>query len=378
MRFTFVHTADWQIGKPFAGFPPEKAPLLRQARLDVIGRIAETARSVGAGHILVAGDVYDSPDVPERDLHQSLDKMRREEGLIWHLLPGNHDPQQAGGVWERLARIGLPGNVTLHLQPGPVTIADGVALLPAPLNGRTSSDDPTAWMDQAATPGAQYRIGLAHGSIQGFGSGDGDASVPIAPKRPELAGLDYLALGDWHGATQISSRAWYSGTPEPDRFPDNEPGFALVVTLEGPGAPPVVERRATAHFTWWKRDVTVTGQETMAHFERSIVETISHPERLLVKLALGGTATLSTWADAEERLAALDRRLFHLSVDKTALQVLPEAIELEEFGAGDLRSVAELLSAKAHDGEGDQAAVASLALQKLYLFWQDLRRGERA
>lgn len=345
MRFTFVHTADWQIGKPFAGFPPEKAPLLRQARLDVIGRIAETARSVGAGHILVAGDVYDSPDVPERDLHQSLDKMRREEGLIWHLLPGNHDPQQAGGVWERLARIGLPGNVTLHLQPGSVTIADGVALLPAPLNGRTSSDDPTAWMDQAATPGAQYRIGLAHGSIQGFGSGDGDASVPIAPKRPELAGLDYLALGDWHGATQISSRAWYSGTPEPDRFPDNEPGFVLVVTLEGPGAPPVVERRATAHFTWWKRDVTVTGQETMAHFERSIVETVSHPERLLVKLALRGTATLSAWADAEERLAALDRRLFHLSVDKTALQVLPEAIELEEFGAGDLRSVAELLSA---------------------------------
>ncbi|MGB3718468.1 MAG: DNA repair exonuclease, partial [Hyphomicrobiaceae bacterium] len=335
MRFTFVHTADWQIGKPFAGFPPEKAPLLRQARLDVIGRIAETARSVGAGHILVAGDVYDSPDVPERDLHQSLDKMRREEGLIWHLLPGNHDPQQAGGIWERLARIGLPGNVTLHLQPGSVTIADGVALLPAPLNGRTSSDDPTAWMDQAATPGAQYRIGLAHGSIQGFGSGDGDASVPIAPKRPELAGLDYLALGDWHGATQISSRAWYSGTPEPDRFPDNEPGFVLVVTLEGPGAPPVVERRATAHFTWWKRDVTVTGQETMAHFERSIVETVSHPERLLVKLALRGTATLSAWADAEERLAALDRRLFHLSVDKTALQVLPEAIELEEFGAGD-------------------------------------------
>lgn len=99
---------------------------------------------------------------------------------------------------------------------------------------------------------------------------------------------------------------------------------------------------------------------------------------MLLKLALGGTASLSTWSDAESRLAALEQRLFHLSVDYGALQVLPENVELEEFGAGDLRRVAELLSTTARNETSEKAPAASLALRKLYLLWQDARGGERA
>jgi len=375
--FTFVHTADWQIGKSYSSFPAEKAPLLRQARLDAISRVAEVARRAEAGHILVAGDVYDAPDVSDRDLLQSLDRMGREQDLIWHLLPGNHDPHQTGGVWERILRSGLPRNIRLHLEPRPAMIAEGVAVLPAPLTGRSSPDDPTFWMDGAGTPGARYRIGLAHGSIQGFGAEEGEAAVPIAPNRAELAGLNYLALGDWHGATQVSARVWYSGTPEPDRFPDNEPGYALVVRLPAPGQPPVVERHATAQYTWWKRAINITGPETMLLFEKSIAATVPAPERLLVKLAIGGTASLATWSDAEKRLAALDQRLFHLTVDNTALQVLPETVELEEFGVGDLRRLAEMLSVASREEGSEKAAIASLALRKLYLAWQDTRAGDR-
>ena len=378
MTFTFVHTADWQIGKPFAGFPADKAPLLREARLEVIGRIAGVARTVGARHVLVAGDVYDSRDVSDRDLLQSLERMRRERDIIWHLLPGNHDPAQAGSVWERLMRTGVLDNVRPHLEPKPQNIDEGVALLPAPLKARSMSDDPTAWMDSVPTPNARYRIGLAHGSIQGFGGGeDGEAAVPIAPDRPKRAGLDYLALGDWHGVTPISDRAWYSGTPEPDRFPDNEPGFALVVRLEEQGQPAQVERVATAHFTWWKRALTMTGPEGLSFFEQT-AGAVPHPERLLLRLTVNGTASLSTWADAEARLAALEQRLFHLVVDSSGLEVLPEDVELEQFGAGDLRRVAEVLDTVAREGVRDRAQAASLALRKLYALWRDARQGERA
>lgn len=378
MTFTFVHTADWQIGKIFGGLPADKVPLLREARLEVIGRIAGGARAAGARHVLVAGDVYDSRDVPDRDLLQSLERMRREQDMVWHLLPGNHDPAQAGSVWERLVRIGVPDNVRPHLERRPQLIGEGVVLLPAPLTARSMSDDPTAWMDSAPTPNARYRIGLAHGSIQGFGGGeDGEAAVPIAPDRPKRAGLDYLALGDWHGVTRISDRVWYSGTPEPDRFPDNEPGFALVVRLEEQGRPAQVERCATAHFTWWKRALTITGPESLPIFEQTI-ETVPQPERLLLRLTVDGTASLSAWADAEARLAALEQRLFHLVVDSSELEVLPEDVELEQFGAGDLRRVAEILNTTAREGASDNAQAASLALRKLYALWQDARQRERA
>src|SRR5690606_38053181 len=167
MRFTFVHTADWQIGKPFAGFPADKIPLLREARLDAIGRIASLARSAGAQHVLVAGDAYDSPDLPDRDLRQSIERLRREEDLVWHLLPVNQDSAQAGGAGERLSLLGIPENVRLPLVPRVEMIIDGVALLHAPRTMRSSQADPTAWMDAATTSGAHIRIGLAHGSIQG-------------------------------------------------------------------------------------------------------------------------------------------------------------------------------------------------------------------
>ncbi len=379
MTFTFVHTADWQIGKVFGGFAADKVPLLREARLAAIGRIAAVARGSGARHVLVAGDVYDSRDIPDRDLLQSLDRMRREQDVTWHLLPGNHDPAQAGGIWERLVRAGVPANVRLHLEPRPEMIDPEVALLPAPLTARTTSgDDPTTWMETAETPAARYRLGLAHGSIQGFGGEDGDAAVPIAPSRAEMAGLDYLALGDWHGVTRISDRVWYAGTPEPDRFPDNEPGFVLVVRLEGERGPVKVERHATAHYTWWKRTLAMTGPESLAIFEQSIAAKVAHPERLLMRLALGGTASLSAWSDATARLAAFEQRLFHLTVDSSGLQVLPEDVELEEFGAGDLRRVAELLSRTARDTAHAQAPAASLALRKFYVLWQETRGGDQA
>ena len=50
-----------------------------------------------------------------------------------------------------------------------------VFLLPAPLPHIANVDDLTGYMDKEATPEGAIRIGMAHGSIQGFGS-DGEAS----------------------------------------------------------------------------------------------------------------------------------------------------------------------------------------------------------
>ena len=108
-----------------------------------------------------------------------------------------------------------------------------MVVLPAPLTAKSTSRDPTAWMDAAATPSGSLRIGLAHGSVQGFGSA-GEANVPIDPARAKSAGLAYLALGDWHGTTRISERVWYSGTPEPDGFPRQRAGArARSCSIEG-------------------------------------------------------------------------------------------------------------------------------------------------
>jgi hypothetical protein len=43
MAFTFIHTADWQLGAQFGTLPIDIAARLQAARLDVIDRIAALA-----------------------------------------------------------------------------------------------------------------------------------------------------------------------------------------------------------------------------------------------------------------------------------------------------------------------------------------------
>ena len=172
----------------------------------------------GATAVLIAGDIYEKQQMSQQTLARAIESMRAFKSVQWHLMPGNHDHFRENGLWDRLARLQLPSNVILHTQQGAVQIADDggvpVFLLPAPLRFTSSVDDLSAYMDSEATPEGAIRIGMAHGSIQGFGS-EGDASNYVAPGRAQEAGLSYLAMGDWHRQMRINDRCWYSGTPEP-------------------------------------------------------------------------------------------------------------------------------------------------------------------
>lgn len=91
----FIHTSDWQLGKPFGRVPEQARAALLEARLDAIGTLAAAARREGAGFVLVAGDVFDSPEPGDRIYRQALTRMKAASDICWVLLPGNHDPARA-------------------------------------------------------------------------------------------------------------------------------------------------------------------------------------------------------------------------------------------------------------------------------------------
>ena len=126
----FIHTADWQIGKPFRNFG-DRDGVLRQARLAAIEAIGRLALAEGAGHVLVAGDLYDSEAPSPKTLREPLERMRGFPGVSWHVIPGNHDFHRSGGLWDRAAAAGMPGNVHLHLVPEPAALG-----AEAPFGGR--------------------------------------------------------------------------------------------------------------------------------------------------------------------------------------------------------------------------------------------------
>lgn len=358
-----IQSADWQLGKPFGRFPAEVRAALTEARLDAIDRIAETAGAVGAGHVLVAGDIFDNVEPGDRIMLQAMARMERAP-TRWWLMPGNHDHARAGGLWSRV-RARAPGNVQVVDTAAPVEIDEGAWLLPAPLEHRKTSVDPTAAMVDMATPAGALRIGLAHGSITEFGA-SGESANLIPPDRARLAGLDYLALGDWHGFLTIGDRTAYSGTPEVDRFGREEAGACIAATIRS-AEPPSVERITTGRYRWLSRRWEVGDAQDLTR-EIDALRQEGRLADMLLDLRLSGIASLS---DRVAMTALLDDRLAHelrhLDVDAEALIARPTP---EDVAAIDVRGALGAAAATLRDqaeGQGPAAALAAAALERLYV-----------
>lgn len=366
MSIRFIHTADWQIGKPFANFPADIAGELSAARLSVIARIASAARDRQARHVLVAGDIFDSPSIETLLLRRTLEHLRRETAVTWVLLPGNHDPARREGIWDRARAIGLPENVAVLTEPAPFALTPHASVLPAPLTSNMPGRDPTEWFDAAPAIAGHMRIGLAHGSITGFSS-EGESNVTIAPDRASRAKLDYLALGDWHGTARIDKRTWYAGTPEPDRYPANSPGNVLAVTIQA-GAEPLVEKVHVAHFTWARHEAVLASAEDIWTLARDIEALVPVAAASLVRVKVSGSLTITDEIALKSWAEEAAGRLRHLEFDKQGLQVRATASDLDGLGAtGALREAAEKLAAMAQT-DTPQSPVARRALQKLFAY----------
>ena len=380
MTIKLIHTSDWQIGKVFRFLDSATMGLLQEARLRAITRLGELAGQHGARHVLVAGDVYDMEALSPRSLNQPLERMRGFTGVHWHLLPGNHDPHRPNGIWDRLLRKGLPDNVHIHVAAEPATLEDDVAvLLPAPLFHRRTLDDPTAYMDGVALPDGVIRIGLAHGTVTGFGSDDKDVPNYIAPDRPQRAGLSYLALGDWHGQKQINDRCWYSGTPETDAFDVAGGGQALLVDIQGPGAVPAVTPIATGHYAWTRLSEQVNSRADIDHLAGKLRGSAGELDRALVHLAVEGALSLEDRRYFQEQIVdGVSAALCFLRVDDRRLFPQPTADDLDQIDRGGfVRSAAEELKRLAEAGGEADSGVAAEALQRLYIEHMKLQAGLR-
>ncbi len=358
-----LHTADWQLGKPFARFPDEVRSALSEARLDVVDKIGALAREQEAGHVLVAGDVFDNVDPGDRILTQALSRMSRAS-TTWWLMPGNHDHARADGLWSRVRRQ-APPNVRVLDRAEAVELEEQAWLLPAPLEHRRTRDDPTESFASMSTPLGAIRIGLAHGSITDFG-GSSPATNVIPPDRARQAGLDYLALGDWHAHLQINDRTAYCGTPEVDGFGSEEPGSVILADCAA-GGPPSLQRVRSGTYWWLTQIWELHGRDDFTSALQGLRVSDDLP-RTLLDLRLEGTVSLA------DRIAMLDElgtvlahELRWLDLRHEGLAIRPTEDDIAEIDVqGTLANAASLLASKA-DAGGDEGSLASAALERLYV-----------
>lgn len=320
----FIHTADWQIGLHARHIPEEERAEVRSARYDTVRRIADVARDNKADFVVVAGDVFEHHQLDRVPLQRAFEALRAFPCDVF-LLPGNHDPYTPDALyrsdwWAREC----PAHVKVLSARRPVELPSAT-LLPCPLLERHSYD-PTAWLGPTVGASDRTRVGIAHGGVEEILKGmAGDDEMEFHNDIPidlaERAQLDYLALGDWHGRLRVNDRTWYSGTPEPTRFKEKDPGHVLLVEIDRPRAAPKVTPHRVARFTWHRIAATLTTADHVASLEQQLDEV---PNRVdtLVELSLDGRLDLTLRARLEHELLPRYRGRFkHLRVRDEQLAV---------------------------------------------------------
>ena len=385
---SFLHSADWQLGKPFARIADEEQRgRVQRERLEAVRRIGDIARERKASFVVVAGDLFDSATPKDATISHALAAIG-SIGVPVYAIPGNHDHGGPDSLWERpffrRQREAVAPNFHILLERQPVERDDAV-LLPCPLLRRHEPDDPTTWLRrwEPAEGDQRPRIVIAHGSTRAFGgaalgnSVDGEEAGQanaIDLGRLPLDKLDYIALGDWHGFLKVGEKAWYSGAHEIDRFPkaDQRPGHVAAVTVSRGGLS-VVEALPTGKLRWLRHEVAL-GDDGPGVLNRILrAATGSRYDDCLVELVLTGAVSLADRSRLDTLLDDWRAGLVRLDLDDQ-VRLLPSDEEMRSLTERSdpiiSRVAAELFARK--DAGGDEAAVALTAIRLLHGLCHDV------
>jgi len=181
-----------------------------------LSAVLAAARRIGADVTLLAGDTFEHNRLP-LDLLARAARLLAEASMPVVILPGNHDPAIADGVFRRGGIAGLPNVHVLGVTHGEAVLFPSLQL---EIWGHAHHD--YADMEPLRLPRPRrsfWQIAVAHGHYDPTP----DRSARVRPSwlfgDAEIAatGADYVALGHWNRAARVGNgavAAYYSGSPD--------------------------------------------------------------------------------------------------------------------------------------------------------------------
>jgi hypothetical protein len=205
---------------------------------------------------------------------------------------------------------------------------------------------------------------------------------PIDRAVVRRAQLDYLALGHWHTPSihlvDGAARVAYCGSHEPTKFGEQSAsgasGQCLLVSIDAPGAPPILESVRTSCLEWRQSERTINGVDDITALRAMIdQEPPESREHVLIDLMLNGSIPPNAGGAIEDLETLAGERFLLARVRRGALILSPvDDTWIDELPAGVSRAVARRLIAQSQTkAEPD---VARAALDLLYRLSRGLPR----
>jgi DNA repair exonuclease SbcCD nuclease subunit len=362
----FLHTADWQLGMTRHFLDEEAQGRFSQARIDVIGRMAELAAQRGCDFVVVAGDVFETSQPDRRTLGRALEALGAFAVPVY-LLPGNHDPYDHGSVYRSSAFLDrCPDGVEVLTDSSPRHPTLDVEVVGVPWPSKHPVADLIAEACNELQADGRRRVVVAHGAADVISGDHAQAGTfRLAEVEPAVVAgkLSYLALGDRHSTVSVgeTGRIWFSGAPEPTNYPEEDPGNILVVDLDQD--PPAVE---AVHVGTWSFHLVSRSIDGDGDLDLLLADLDAIPDRsrAVVKLKVDGTLTLAQVARLERELedraevfGALEHPERHRDIT-----IVPDATDIDGLPLSGYAAIArDRLRDRAQAG-GDDARVATDAL----------------
>ncbi|MDO5617218.1 metallophosphoesterase family protein [Kocuria sp.] len=363
----FIHTSDWQLGMTRHYLDADAQPRFTADRIRTVRRILELAHQRHCDFVVVAGDVFEHPNLGRQDIGRAMEAMGSQAVPVF-LLPGNHDPLGTGSMWSSpLVQELLPANVTVLDRVGTWPVASDVELVAAPWSSKRPDSDPVAGSLAGIPADGTVRIVVGHGMLEEL---EPDKTSPVMVRRAPLeaalaAGqIHYVALGDRHIRWPEDSHGaiHYSGTHESTDFREPGRGQVLEVELEPGHAPSITSLPVGS----WQHVVIERQLNTAADLQElaDAMDALDPKENIILKTAFTGSLTVSEHAHLDEILE--QRHELFASVQQwerhTELAVVPDNAELAQaqWGGYVQQTLEELMARSQNDG--DPAAQDALRL----------------
>ena len=366
----FLHTGDWQLGMTRHFLGEEAQARFTAARFDAVRDIGRVAAAERCEFVVVCGDVFETNQVERKTVARACEALG-SIALPVFLLPGNHDPLDAGSVFRSptfLAR--KPAHVVVLDDAQPREVRPGVEVVGAPWSSKRPLRDLVAAASSTLEPRpGVVRVMVGHGAVDTLSPNPNDpAVISVADANSALAAgrFHYLALGDRHSLTQIDGpgRIWYAGSPVATDFDEVRPGCALIVDVTADAVSATPHEIGTWRFRTETRDLM--NDADIDAFEQ-LLRDAEVKDRTVLRLGLRGSLTLRQKQRVDELIE--NQRDLYAAVNlwerHTDLAVVPEDADFADLGlAGFAESAVATLRVQAA-GAGADASTARDALALL-------------
>lgn len=227
-----LHLSDTHLGK--AAYHKVTPEGLNQREEDVhaaFARVVDKALELRPDVVLHSGDLFDAVRPSNRTVAQAVEQLLRltRAGIPVVLIAGNHETprlRETGSVFRFFEFF--PGLHPVYRGPQVVRLGD-LALHCVPQ--AANEGEVRGWLEAAhPLPEARFNVLTAHVGVSGIKAFTmGEFNEHVVPTSALDPAFDYVALGHYHGKTQVADHAWYAGSTERMSFGEagQDKGFLL-------------------------------------------------------------------------------------------------------------------------------------------------------